>query len=499
MRYMPKHYLMEEKGMEVQLDIERKIKIFKVLSSEKRWFTFQEISQLLNASTKTISRDLTYIKDLIPKECDIEVRKGYGVQLIMPTNISVKEIISILFKESITFRIFKQLVEKKYTTVNNVAEDLYIQPYQVTKILKKMEVYLKDFRLKIKRNPLEIIGEESNIIHVLCQLYSKIYTNNEWPFLYDQELINQFILKLEESSGISLCLGSRREFSYLIAILLMRKHQGYKIKLITRFSNLKIDNFIYNKLNVVVREISKTNNIIFSIPEKLLLINAFDSLSHKQLPREKSSLNTKQKNHYQNDNIYEIIEDFIEMISDKLNENLNEDEDLFNSLYGYFNEKLHLLNSPYYLNKQEKITTNYLQKKYLKTFLHVEDIYNQWVKKYKIAHHVPNEEIANVVMLIEAKRIYKESNPKKVLIITKEGKYWECYISAIIAKKFGNKISLQSVISLNIEKEEVLEDEEGIDFIISTIPIKLNVTPVIQIQSIITERDFSNIEEYLAE
>ncbi|MDO6632220.1 helix-turn-helix domain-containing protein [Bacillus thuringiensis] len=494
---MLNYFFVEEKGIEIQTDIERKIKIFIFISREKRWFTLQEISEFLNVSTKTISRDLTYIQGLIPKECNIEVRKGYGVQLIMPTNISVKEIISIIFKESLTFQVFIRLVEKKYSTVNNVAEDLYIQPYQVTKILKKIETYLKGFGVKIKRKPLEIIGEEWDVIYVLCQLYTNLYTDIEWPFLCNQKLINQSILQLEEFSGVSLCLGGRREFSYLIAILLMRKYQGYKIKLITHFSNLNIDSRIYNKLSEVIREVSSTNNINFSIPEKLLLTNTFKYLSSKQFPSENLVLKTRNKNYFNNTNFYTIIRDFMKKIGKELNINLNEDEDLFNTLYEYFNQKLHVLNSYYYLNKQEEVTTKYLQKKYLKTFIHVEYIYNQWVKKHGIAHHVPNEEIANIVMLIEAKRIYEESTPKKVWIVTEEGKYWGIYISAVITKKFGNRISLQSVISLNVESEGVLEDDQDIDFIISTIPIQLNITPVIQIQSIITERDFSNIEEYL--
>ncbi|MDO6662269.1 helix-turn-helix domain-containing protein [Bacillus thuringiensis] len=136
---MCNQYLIEENELDIQSNISRKIKIIKIISIEKRWFTFQEISKMLNTSTKTISKDLTYIKDEIPQNCSIEIKKGYGVRLVMPKDISVEEIISIFFKESLIFQVFIQLIGKKHNTVSTMAESLYIQPYQVTKILKKIE------------------------------------------------------------------------------------------------------------------------------------------------------------------------------------------------------------------------------------------------------------------------------------------------------------------------------------------------------------------------
>ncbi|WP_180260056.1 helix-turn-helix domain-containing protein [Bacillus cereus] len=494
---MLKQYEIEEDSIEIQPDIERKIVIFKIISSEKRWFTFQEISQILNASTKTISRDLIYINSLIPKDCTIEIRKGYGVQLILPKDISIKEILSTLFKESLTFQVFIRLVKGKHTKVNSLADDLYIQPYQVTKILKKIERYLSDFGLKIGRNPLEIVGEEWDVIHALSNIYSILYTSTEWPFSYSQVRINQCIAKLEEALDISLCLGSRREFSYLIAILLMRKYQGHKVNSVVHLSKLNIDSFVYDKLNMTLKDIRETTNIIFSIPEKIFLTHAFERLSYNHLCSENNIFNKGRNKYSHNKDIRIIIKDFINMIGSKCGEELNGNKDLLNSFYDYFKEKIHLLNNHYYLKKSEKITTNYVRKRYPKTFLQVKEVYNQWVKKYKITFYVPNEEIANVVMLIESTRICKENIPKKVLIITKEGKYWEQYISAVIMKKFGSKISLQSILSINVEKKEEIENKHNIDFIISTIPYELDLIPVIQIQSIITERDFSNIEEHL--
>ncbi|MDO6633846.1 helix-turn-helix domain-containing protein [Bacillus thuringiensis] len=496
---MFKQYETDENTMEIQNDINRKIEIFKVISSEKRWFTFQEISQLLHASTKTISRDLVYIKNLVPKDCIIEIKKGYGVQLIMPKDISVKEIISTLFKESLAFQIFIRIVEQKYTTVNSMAEELYIQSYQVTKILKKIEKYLSNFGLKIRRNPLGIIGDEWDVIHVLSHIYYKLYISEEWPFLYNQTFINRCITQLEESLSITLCIGSRREFSYLIAILLMRKHQGYKVHSINHFSKLKVGDLVYNKLNSVLKEIGKTNNVIFSIPEKVFLTHTFECLSYKYLSSEKGILNNERKGYIRNNNLHVIIADFINMLDNKLEENLSENEGLLISFYDYFEEKIHLLNTHYHLKKSEKTTTHYVKKRYQKRFFQVKETYNQWVKKYKITRYAPNEEIANIVMLIEATRIRKETIPKKVLIMTKEGNYWEQYISAVILRKFGNKISLQSKIPMNIEKKDIIEKKHDIDFIISTIPYKLDLIPVIQIQSIITERDFSNIEDQLTE
>ncbi|MDO6662268.1 hypothetical protein Q4571_16910 [Bacillus thuringiensis] len=320
--------------------------------------------------------------------------------------------------------------------------------------------------------------------------------NFEWPFLHSQALVNGFITNLEKSLDIHLSLNCRREFSYLVAILLMRKNQGYKVKSLTRFFSSNIDLLLYNKLDLSLEELRKTNNIIFTIPEKILLTNAFKHLQFRYTYNI-DMLNNEQNFHRRNESSDNKIENFIIMLDNKLKGELRVNKELSNSLRVYFNKKINVLHSSCYLKQTKRITTNHVKKKHLMTFLQVEEVYSQWTQKYKITHHVSNEEIVNIVMLIEATRIYKKITQKKVLIITDEGDCLESYISAVIEGRFGNKISVQSMNTLNIKNGSSIESNHDIDFIIATIPFKFNSTPVVQIQSTVTERDFSNIKEYL--
>ncbi|MGE7915931.1 BglG family transcription antiterminator [Lysinibacillus xylanilyticus] len=496
-----RNFFVEDNGFEVKMqsDLQRKIKVIQFLSNEKRWYTFEEISNAIEATDKTIRKDLNYIKDVIPENWSIEIKKGYGVQLIMPIHASVNEVITLFFRKSLTFQILNKLIENNETTVVNIAEELFVQPYVVSKALKKIERDLAHFGLKLERKPIKIVGDNWRVIHMFTKLYSKAYMSTDWPFSFAKDDIFDFIERVENSMDIVLYISSRRKFAYFLAILLLRKQQGHELQWINEFSNHNWDTPQYNEISLHIDQVERDHNIAFSDAEKISITIVFKSLDYIYKYPDKERKNEVSLFYESSLPVYNITRDFISMLDNKFGNYFIKDEEFIYSIILYFRKKVHILNLLSYIPGNKKNTTSSMKKQHFKTFLKVKDVYIDWVRKHKITNHVPDEEIINIVMYIEASRISNEFRPKKTLIISGEGRGWKKYISAKLKNQFGNKIEFPPLISTNLAEEKELEVDYDIDFIISTIPLRIKSHPVIQIQPFVTERDIDNIGKYIYE
>ncbi|HDR4766487.1 TPA: transcription antiterminator [Bacillus thuringiensis] len=483
--------------IELQSEIKRRINLMKLISTEKRWYTFDEISTFINTSSKTISRDLSFIQDLLPRGWRINVRKGYGVQLILPMHAMIEEIICIFFRESLTFNILDRLMKNSETTIKKLTEELHIQPSAISKALKKIEKDLAYYDLKLQRKPIKVIGDEWKIIFMFTSLYTKAYVNLEWPFQYKQDLIFTYIKEIENALGVVLYLSGRYKLSYFVAIMLMRKQQGFEIQWVDDFLQLNVDTPYFKKISMYLEEIQSKENITFSIPEKIILTMMFKCLNFIYRFPKKEKENDIRIFHNQKIPIYNILRDFIELLYARLEENFIKEDEFAYSMITHFRKNIYRLHFYNYVERSEKYTTKFIKETYFKTFTQVKDIYIKWIKKHQIAIHVPDDEIVNIVVYIESQRMKQQIKSKKAIIVTKEGDCWRDYISAQVKRKFGNKIEFPDLISINIANGLKLEENYDIDFILSTTPLKQQKHPVIMIQPIITERDIYNIKKYI--
>ncbi|MBN9901333.1 BglG family transcription antiterminator [Bacillus thuringiensis] len=483
--------------IENEPDIKRKIQILELISAEKRWYTYTEISQSIHASPKTIKNDLGYITEVLPTTWHVKIKKGYGVQVEIPSHASIQEIISFFLKESLTFQILDTLLHDKTAIVSGLSEKLYSQSNKIANIVKKIDHEIRHFGLEIRKKPIRIIGSEAKILYLFTKLYASTYVNGEWPFQQSQDIIHTFIKKIERRLKILFTVDSKHQLSYFIAILVIRKKQGFTIELTNPFSKFNLDTPFYNQVSALVEEAKQDFHLCFSTYEKIILTIVLKSLNYRHIDPIQEKKQEIQIFHQQDIHVYRIVKDFIHMLDERLGSRFIEDEAFIYTLILHFRKTLYLLDIYSYIKPKEEPVNMYIQNKYSRTFFQVKEVYTTWVQKHQIAEYVPNKEIVNIVLQIEASRIQNKSTSKKVLIITKERDCWKNYMIAVLKEKFGGKIEFISFSSAEQVRENELAEAQRIDFVISTIPLRLKTNPVIQIQPILTERDFSNIQYYV--
>ncbi|PED40793.1 BglG family transcription antiterminator [Bacillus cereus] len=479
----------------MEKEIQRQIRLLKLLSSEKKWFTTIEISEILGCSNKTVMKDISRIKDFLPLDWDIKSRKGKGICLYMPLSTSSKEVSSLLFRESLTFQILDLLFKGNVKTSISLARILYVQASTLPCILKRVENYLKTFRLKFERKSLKVVGDEIQIIEMYYDLYLKSYKHSEWPFQgYNQGKIFRYLEQLEELLGISLHLCSRRNLSYYIAIWLKRKQQGYQINSKENFLYYYVDTSFYKRISSIESKLKKDYHINLTKQDKIFLIFVI----------KRSKYVYKDINKQKNENLYDLIKmdkhffgivnEFICMLENKLEEELIHDEKFIFSLIEYFKRTLCQLRYLPVIEKRQEITTKYVKEKYSVSFFKIKEIYIQWANKNNIADYITDEEIAKITMYIEARKIRYNLIYKKVYLVTGECESWTEYLLEILKRRFGEaiQISIKFFRDVSIKQEEL-----NVNFIISTIPLYFDLIPVVIIQPIPTERDFANIKYFI--
>ncbi|WP_410993531.1 BglG family transcription antiterminator [Bacillus cereus] len=487
---------LNQTGFEVELplDIKRKISMLKFISTEKRWYTFEEISQHINISTKTISKDLLMITDILPSTWEIKVQKGYGVQLIMPINASIEEIITCFFRTSIKFKILDILFHCENATVACIADKLYVQSYVVTKSLKRIEKDLSHYNLKLQRKPLRIVGTEWEVLLMYTEFYLKASLYSEWPFSCEQSSILKFIENAESYMGRHFYISSKRFASYYLSTLLTRKQQGYSNEWKDLFSSLQTSNFYI--ISKQLETLEQTFSISFSEADKMIVTILFNSLNYTYIDADKIKKQDMTTLRTGKVAIFTLVKKFIDRLFHTLEDKFIKEEQFICMLIEHFRKRIYLLHVHSHIKHIETVDIQYIKRKYLKTFLQVKKVYYDWIQEYEIATYVPDEEIIDIVLYIESYRIISNTTAKRIIIICKEGEAWKQYISALLKGEFGNKIELVTKNVQNILKEHP-NPTENIDFIISTIPLELQHSPVILIQSIITERDLQNIRNFI--
>ncbi|HDR4875002.1 TPA: helix-turn-helix domain-containing protein [Bacillus cereus] len=478
-------------------DIKRKIQILELISKEKRWYTYTEISQCIRASHKTIKNDLVHLTEVLPPTWHIKIKKGYGVQVEIPSHASVQEMISFFLRESLIFQILGELLRNKTVTVHRLVENLYVQPNKIAKVVKRIDNEIRHLGLEIRKKPIRIMGSEAKILYLFTKLYISVYLNGEWPFQQSQEIIHTFIKKIERQLNILFTVDSKHQLSYFIAILVIRKKQGYTVEWIPPFSRFNLDTPLYHHVSVLVEETKQNFHLLFSTYEKIILTIVLKNLNYSYIDPIQEKKQEMQIFHQQEIQVYRIVKDFIHMLDERFGSSFIEDEEFIYTLILHFRKTLYFLPIYSYIQPKEETVHTYIQQKYNQTFLQVKEVYHTWVQKHQIADYVPNKEIVNIVLQIEASRIQNKNNSKKVLIITKERDCWKNYMIAVLKEKFGGKIEFISFSSAEQIRENELAEVQCIDFVISTLPLRLKSNPVIQIQPILTERDFSNIQYYV--
>ncbi|TJZ99916.1 HTH domain-containing protein [Bacillus thuringiensis] len=477
--------------------LKRQYKLLKLISSEKKCFSTKEIALHLNCSIKTVQRDISQIKNYLPEGWSIQLVKNKGIYLVKPLNSSINTIKTIYLKHSLLFQTLNILLYKKIKTVDQLSDKLYVQNTKMRSILIDVEHYLKRYELTLKKRPLRIEGNETNIILMYYELYLKSYNSHEWPFnTFQQSIFNQLLLNIENILNIKFYKESIRKLSIFIGLYLIRKNHRFNITLEEKITKEIEQSFIYTKIKPIIINTFKTCNVKICNEDIIIIIIA---INHAEYYCEKKE--TMKKNYLsfileENKTLHIHLRELIYSLEKTFKMQLSCDDKFIFSII--CTVKPHVYKSKTFIEKTFiKPTTIYIKNNHPKTFNTLNQTITQWLKNLNIEHHVSENAIADLTMHIEAINMQRRKDRKKIILFLDSGESWERYLTAFFNSYFKRKLDY-----LSISKESLLNTYsncKNISCIITDtlITTPINSVPVIFISTVPTKRDLEELSKII--
>lgn len=484
----------------------RQEKILNILLENKRVLTGEEICMAVGVSSRTVRSDVKELNYLLEKQGgQIISEKGRGYYLSINCeksfnsfleSISAKEkslnLTSEERAEYILFRLLKnEILGKEGVTLGELADELYISLSSLKndlKILKERLGTIDIDIIKISNKGIKIEGNEEKIRSIINRYLfdrkGKFVEEFKRIFYKACEIekvrLNEILIKTINNNNLILSDVAYESLLNHIATLIIRENRGYKIG----YEESTLEEFKGKKRWSIAYEIWTELNNILNLPLKeeecAYITKYIDSSS------------TLCKNAEVLD---EEIEGFLKNLLEEIRERLNVDfrgDKILEDFLG-----MHLkasLNRAKYGIKIENSMLSVIKGNYPFAF-EIGILSNEIIKREK-GVALSEDDIGFLALHFEAslERNKAENGVKRVIVVCTTGLGTSLLLKVKLESAFKNKLKVIDTIPWYEFKEESLEE---IDFVLSTIPLKVDSSKVIYIKNLLDKNEIRLIEERL--
>lgn len=471
-------------------------KLLTLLDSEYRWFTLAEIEEQIGVSDKTIRKIIDEAKQELPPSIHFEISRGKGVILHYDKrNVAIGEIISSMYRQRTFYQLLAVLfAEGGRYSLEELADKLYMSSSSLKKLIIRLNNHeLKPYHLRIAYSMPEVKGSEISIRYFYWKMFYDAYEFSGWPFTdIDQAQIHEYITAIESENDIVYFLNAKRSLSFLAAIMITRVLQG-KYADVQSGSYDWENRMLHASVATLARALEQRYAIHLPLDE-IRFLQAMFSLGQynyydeakvsAMLSREKANLMQIEEEKYQ------IINDFLMLALAAFPAiDMN---DRFIWEIGDFFEKLRLENAlPDLIAISASSLTEYVQRDCRPMYQSVKSCMQEWSQRYPGMRY-NDYHLTKLTLLISSSLRY---NSKKAFLLIGEEFSIRHYVAKLIKNEIGDELIINTSIMEGLTDEMI--QKHGIDFVISTFPVKLNTVPVVIISTIPTKRDLENIRKEL--
>ncbi|WP_339220668.1 helix-turn-helix domain-containing protein [Paenibacillus sp. FSL W7-1332] len=471
-------------------------KLLTLLDSEYRWFTLAEIEEQIGVSDKTIRKIIDEAKQELPPSIHFEISRGKGVILHYDKrNVAIGEVISSMYRQRTFYQLLAVLfAEGGRYSLEELADKLYMSSSSLKKLIIRLNNHeLKPYHLRIAYSMPEVKGSEISIRYFYWKMFYDAYEFSGWPFTdIDQAQIHEYITAIESENDIVYFLNAKRSLSFLAAIMITRVLQG-KYADVQSGSYDWENRMLHASVATLARALEQRYAIHLPLDE-IRFLQAMFSLGQynyydeakvsAMLSREKANLMQIEEEKYQ------IINDFLMLALAAFPAiDMN---DRFILEIGDFFEKLRLENAlPDLIAISASSLTEYVQRDCRPMYQIVKSCMQEWSQRYPGMRY-NDYHLTKLTLLISSSLRY---NSKKAFLLIGEEFSIRHYVAKLIKNEIGDELIINTSIMEGLTDEMI--QKHGIDFVVSTFPVKLNTVPVVIISTIPTKRDLENIRKEL--
>ncbi|BDP75000.1 PTS sugar transporter [Enterococcus faecium] len=482
---------------------ERQMKILYFLI-ENEHTTYKELSEQLYVSTKTISKDILILKEIIQKMPDVQmlVQPKKGVSLIGKKetlrNLLSSHKINIADspEDRLTYVFAKLLNTNDSLKIQNLADELYVSRSTVESTMKDVRKRLNKHGMSLvsDRNGVRIKADEKSKRRLMSEVVNYYWggftASNSKTDLLDLNInfigeANNFLNKdiLKKVAELLNRYMNKTQLKFTDY-----EFQTLAIHLAIAIERIETSNFL-SRSNNSEEEISKNTLILIKMIEKAFsIIVPIDEQAYVDIHI--TSIEKNAMNHDLDQTKLSYLDmgvELQELVRIKLNEFYPDEE--FNNLV------LHLLNAAV---KRLKLGVNiynpYTDKikySFKRSFMISVDLLEEIEERFCI--HFNEDEIAYVTLHIQSLLDRYKPDKTKVILVCSSGYGTSKLLEQRINNGFADMVEIEDVLSINELQDRKVTDE----LVISTIPIENTNFPVIVVSPLMLGADVRKVKQYL--
>ncbi len=509
------------------LDKRRK-KLLQILLSKEEKTSIGELAEELAISGRTVRSDLNNLSSHLGELEGVEIirKRGVGVwleadeerrKILMKEFSNHKDNYQSLSPEKRRQLILKYLLQvDERTTIQELADELYVSRTTVFKDLDKVEEWLSRYNLNLERKRrygIRVLGDEKDWRKAVADLLAKFKDNKELRKMLEEaeeerlegridnknyrELKNLFDdINFRKIEDIIAAAEKKADFLFTdetfiglvvhIAISLERLRHGKDIEMDReQLEKLQSKNE-YEIAKMIAGELEEEMDI--SIPQEEIGYISLHILGAK-FQNDIELRNIEDVLEEADPKVIEISREIINTASKVLEIDLSKDEKLLPGLILHLRAAVNRLEYGLSLRNPmlEEIKENYPQ------VFGAAWMSNMIFEKH-LGAQVNEDGIGYIALHLGAAR-ERLKEKKKALVVCSSGLGTAQFLAARLKKRLSG-IQVEDIVSVHKLEEK---DLSSIDVIVSTIPLQKNYSvPVINISSLGTEEDIEMIQRKLS-
>lgn len=472
--------------------------IIKYLSKSKGYVTANELANLLDVSTKTITRSISSLNKFLKKySVEIVSYRGLGYEMCgNKENISkvvqmAQDCIDGIGEDDGTENRISSaislLINRDYISIDKISEELNLSQASISKLFLKVKEVVIKYDLNIKSKPCYgsyIVGDEKKIRLLIMDHSIKISENRNVQVKLDniknEEIkeIEKIIVKhLKENNMIM----SDKDFDLLLAKFIISVSRIRKKSKIDTDYKTKDDSYIF--IEKIMKEISNFLNITVEESEIYYILNYSGTILHSY-----SQGNNKEEIDYK---ISEIVMSSLEEIYIISGNDYRKDEEFLKAIYDHTKRMLSRVLENVRIDNplMNQIKDNLPIELNLAVFLgkRLEEEFNIKIKENELAYIAVHFAVSTEKM--------KKEKVKNIAIVCHYG----IGTGQLLAEKIRqniNDINIVGVYPLRYIDTVITKD---IDLVVSTNPIKNINKQVVYVDNIFSDDVLKNIKNKLYE
>ena len=483
----------------------REKKILNLLLKKEKTFTASEIATELKVSPRTIKADIKRMNGELEKNsCSICTKRGVGYWLDYDhegeaylKTILTKTNTSYMGADVRKYYIAAELLDsKEYTSMETIANDLYVSKATVNNDIKELEPFWERFELEcIKRAKYGVMvtGSEKKIRQALFEIMKNITKYSEGTVVetvqdlfedVDLAKLQEVIRKTEVRFNFVLADVSLDEFLIKVAVILQRILKG-NIQEETEQKDERKERFVAIYLREVIEDIME-----IQVPDSELasLTRSLRGLRY-QVPlikeTEKSALEKREPE------MFGYMMEVLREIDAKYLLELEDDEEFLCSLFPHLECMIHRMKSEMYFE-------NPILESVKREMFYEYEIASYLVSKFNTKYGIEatEDEIGYITFHIgtSIERTAGNKAKKTVVTLVCMSGVGSSQFMAVKLQRVLPDLKIKRIISSNQTGDLKKEDQ---DLVISTVPLTLEGIDVVQVSLVLNEGDIQKIQNYV--